>query len=93
MRLRWLPQAADDLESIYEYLLENNPAFADSTVTRLYEGIRSLREMPYRGRPRSLPGVRDLIFFDLPYIVTYRVTSEAIEILYIRHSARKPLPR
>ncbi len=92
MRLRWFPQAADDLEDIYAYLLEHHPNLASPTVDGIYKAIGSLRQMPNRGRPRALPGLRDLVLVDLPYIVTYRVRPDAVEILYIRHSSRGPMP-
>lgn len=39
MRVRWTPAAATDLEEIHEYLAENYPHLASSTITKLYDSI------------------------------------------------------
>jgi len=41
MRIRWTRAAAEDLEHIKDYLTENHPQFAQSTVIELYETIRT----------------------------------------------------
>jgi plasmid stabilization system protein ParE len=43
MRIRWTLAAAADLEHIRDYLQERHPHLAQSTVLKLYEGIRSLK--------------------------------------------------
>ena len=50
MRIRWTAAAAADLEQIKDYLKERYPSFAQPTVLRLYQGVRSLKRTPYRGR-------------------------------------------
>jgi len=88
MHIRWLPEAAQDLEDINLYLREHHPFLAHSTMNELYDGIRSLKQMPYKGRPGSVQATRDLIFTRLPYIATYRIKEQTIEVLYIRHMSR-----
>ena len=88
MRLLWTPIAADDLESIYEYLSERHPTFTQSTVRLLYDTVRSLRKFPERGRLGDAPGTRELILPRLPYIIVYRVTAEIVEVIRILHSAQ-----
>jgi len=36
MRIRWAPAAADDLESISDYLREHHPSLAQSAIRKLY---------------------------------------------------------
>jgi plasmid stabilization system protein ParE len=57
MRVRWTVPAADDLESIKNYLQGHYPHFAEPTVRAIYQHIRWLKATPYRGRPghRSFP--------------------------------------
>jgi toxin ParE1/3/4 len=88
MRLRWTPLAADDLESIYNYVSENHPTFAHSTAQLLYDTVRSLRRSPERGRLGVEPGMRELKLPRLPYIIVYRVTSEIVEVIRIFHTAQ-----
>ena len=49
-RIRWAPAAADDLQAIRDYLREHHSALAQSTIRKLYDLARSLRQFPHRGR-------------------------------------------
>ena len=88
MRLRWAVPAADDLGSIKSYLQQHYPQFAEPTVRTIYEGIRSLKASPYRGRPGHRSGTRELPLTPLPYVVVYAVKPAAVEILHIYHGAQ-----
>ncbi len=88
MKLRWTPEAAENLEYIYSYLCEHYPSFAESTVRALYKAVRSLRDLPERGRPGTLPATREFVLPRLPYIIVYRITEQAVEVLHIYHGAQ-----
>ena len=85
MRLRWTLSAANDLESIHNYLSEYHPAFARPTVRTLYAAIQSLRNLPERGRVGDNPETRGLVLTKLPYILVYRIADDAVEIIRIYH--------
>jgi toxin ParE1/3/4 len=88
MRIRWTAPAADDLESIKNYLHQNYPQFAEPTVRAIYQRIRVLRASPNRGRPGHIHDTRELVLSPLPYVVVYAVTDQAVEILHIHHGAQ-----
>ena len=44
--------------------------------------------MPYRGRLGREGGTRELVIANLPYIVAYRITGDAVEVLHIYHGAQ-----
>lgn len=88
MRLRWTLPAAEDLEQIKLYLDEHHPEFSISTVQKLYEGVRTLRTMPFIGRSGLKEGTRELVFAPLPYVVTYRVVEDTVQVLRIHHGAQ-----
>jgi toxin ParE1/3/4 len=88
IHIRWTRAAAEDLEHIKDYLTEHHPEFAQSTVTELYETIRSLKTSPRRGRTGREEGTRELVLSRIPYIVAYRLEEEAVEILHIYHGAQ-----
>lgn len=48
MRIRWIVPAADDLESIKNYLQQHYSQFAEPTVRTIYQRIRSLKTHPNR---------------------------------------------
>ncbi len=43
MRLRWTVSAVEDLEHIRDYLDSHKPQLTHSTVSSIYEDIRSLK--------------------------------------------------
>jgi toxin ParE1/3/4 len=57
-------------------------------MRKLYETIRSLRQSPYRGRPGSEEGTREVVFPPLPYVAVYRVKGQTLEVLRIYHGAQ-----
>ena len=89
MRLRWALAAANDLESIGDYLAEHLPTFAKSTILEIYQAILTLRSTPYRGRAGREEETRELVLPRLPYIVIYRVKGNDVEILHIFHGAQR----
>jgi len=88
MRIRWTPAAADDLQHIYDYLIEHEPSLARSTVVSIRDAVLSLKKLPNRGRRGVVEGTRELLHRRLPYIVAYRVGQGAIEVLHIWHPAQ-----
>ena len=93
MRVRWTPVAASDLEDIRDYVELRFPAFARSTVKTIYSDIQSLRRFPMRGRVGEIDGTRECLLAPLPYVVVYRVTDAAVEILRIWHTSQDRRPK
>ncbi len=88
MRIRWSPEAADDLARIVERIHRNNPVAASEVAQILFDGIESLTDFPNKGRIGRLNGSRELVFSPLPYIAVYRVQAETIQISRIYHAAQ-----
>ena len=88
MRIRWTPEAANDLEQIARHILRDNPSAARSVVRTVTEGIERLTQFPNLGRSGQVPNTRELVFSSLPYLAIYRVKGEAVEILRIYHGAQ-----
>jgi addiction module RelE/StbE family toxin len=88
MRIRWTVPAADDLESIRNYLQQNYPHLAKPTVRTIYRRVRSLKTSPNRGRIGRRTGTKELALAPLPYVVVYAVKADAVEILHIYHGAQ-----
>ncbi len=88
MRIRWTPEAADDLDRISSRIAEGNPESALKIGRTLYNASALLSSFPNRGRVGRIQGTHELVFTPLPYIAVYRVRKEAIEILHIWHGAQ-----
>jgi plasmid stabilization system protein ParE len=82
-------QAVADLGRAREYIVERNPTAAIAVVERIEVALASLAAYPTLGRKGRVPGTRELVVTETPFIVPYRVTSSRIEILAVIHGARR----
>ena len=91
MKVRWLTGALYDLEEIADHIAQDNPIAAYETTERLLDLVdRQLPDNPYIGRTGEyMVGTRELIDSKTQYIVVYRVRDEVVEILRVRHAARR----
>lgn len=90
MIVLWSPQAVADLASLRAYIAEDNKAAAPRVVLHIIRNIeRLLSEHPDMGRPGRVPGTRELVIPQTPYIVPYRVRDNRIQVLRVYHGARK----
>jgi len=89
MRVRYTSRAFSDLTEIYGYVSVRNPAAAGKIVTTIRTAVEGLTVFPERGRGTDEPNVRVLLAGRFPYRIYYRVGSEEVLIIHIRHAARK----
>lgn len=87
-KVRWTPQAADDLEAIYDFIARDSPHYAQLTVEEIIAAIDRLEQFPLMGRSvpeSSQEYLRELI--KPPYRIVYRV-GEVVKILTIFRASR-----
>lgn len=87
--IRWTVRAVRRLDQVGAYIARDDPSAAARVVARLISGVDLLAEHPAMGRVGRLPGTRELVFADIPYIVAYRVGATTIDILTVMHTAQK----
>jgi len=89
--IRLSKRATADLHRLRLFIAEKNPKAAERAANKIISGIDRLLTFPLLGRPcppDSMPlGFRELIvdFGKDGYIVLYRVESDEITIVAIRH--------
>jgi addiction module RelE/StbE family toxin len=83
------PEAAQDLAEIVDYLLEQNPPAAQVVLDRIRDHVFRLADMPHLGRPGRVPGTRELVVPNTPFVVPYQVVGATLEILRVYHGARR----
>ena len=86
--VRWTPQAAEDLQAIYDFIARDSPHYTQLTVEDILSAIDRLERFPLMGRQvpeRPRNDLRELI--KPPYRIVYRV-SEVIKILTIFRASR-----
>ena len=89
MRLTWSPEARADLREMVLYLADKNPYAARALYERIETIAAELVAAPYIGRPGKIPGTRELVITNTPYILPYQIRSDTIEILRVYHGARR----
>ncbi len=89
MQVKWLRKALPNLDHEASYIALDNPKAAAEFVVHLRTKALMLGEQPDMGRPGRIPGTRELVFTQFPYILPYRVRNDVVEILRVFHTARK----
>ncbi|WP_137935246.1 type II toxin-antitoxin system RelE/ParE family toxin [Mesorhizobium comanense] len=87
--IRWTRRATLRLDMAGQFIEKDNPTAASRVLARIVSAIDNLSEQPNMGRPGRIKGTRELVFADIPYIVAYRVTTSAVEILTVMHAAQR----
>lgn len=88
LKVSWLPTASDDLAEILTYIAARSPNAALSLRHRIESAVLPLAEHPYLYRPGRVPGTRELVAHP-NYVVVYRVTDMAIEVINVLHSRQE----
>ena len=89
MKIRWTKPAIQALESIQDYIVQDNRHAAYEVAQKIHEMVKRLREYPQLGRPGRVRGTLELVIPGLPYIVPYRVKKGEVHILTVFHTSRK----
>jgi toxin ParE1/3/4 len=90
MRVRYLPRAFADLEAIHSYIAKHSPEAAVQVAGAITKSISGLAEFPEIGQAVDEENVRVLRSAHHAYNIFYSVIGEEIQILHIRHPARRP---
>lgn len=91
MKVVYTAAALRDLDEIAEWLAVHYPAVAPTVERRIRAVIEHIGGWPESARRSTKrPGVRVIPIRKYPYRVFYRVADDAVEILHIHHSARRP---
>ncbi len=89
MRLRWLPAAYQDIERLYEFLLQKDPDAAARAIETILDGADELEAMPEMGRPMNDDMGRRELFLPFAagaYILRYKLDGETAVIIRVWHS-------
>jgi addiction module RelE/StbE family toxin len=81
--------AANQLQSIFEYIAANNRTAAYRTVRRIREAILLTARMPYSSRICRVEGTREITVSGTSYLVAYRIVENMIHVLAILHGAQE----
>lgn len=89
MQVVWSPRAVQHLSGLRRYIEKENPKAASKVARRILEVVELLQSMPHAGRPGRVPGTRELVIADTPFIVIYRVVAKTLQVIAVLHAAQK----
>ena len=88
-QIRWLEEAIEDLNQIYNFISQDSVYYAIKTTEEILKKIESLKILPYIGRKIigiNNENIREVIYKS--YRIIYKIDSNTILILRVWHSAR-----
>lgn len=89
MKLVWAESAQRDFDEALTSLSAKSPRGAERIGARILRVIALLERFPELAPPSRHRGLRQLIVSRTPYLVVYRVTTDAVEIRAIIHAMQK----
>ena len=90
MKVIYTDEALRDLDKILEFIELNYPNISAAFEERLRAIERRIGRWPKSAEEVvQRPGVRVIPLIRYPYKLFYRISNDAIEVLYIHHSARR----
>ncbi len=87
--LLWGGTARADLQRIRAYIAEFDPDAAGRIADRIRRSSLRLIDHPMIGRPGRRRGTRELIITGTPWLVAYRITPDAVEVLRVLHGRQR----
>jgi plasmid stabilization system protein ParE len=85
--VRWLRGATLSLRAVHAHVAVENREAARRVVKAVRVSVTRLREFPESGKPGTVPGTRELVVRNLPYVVVYRVVGGDVEVVRVLHTS------
>lgn len=89
MTVVWVPEALADLERVYDFLRDKDPAASARALAAIEEAATKLAELPDIGRPMSDRTHRRELFVPFgagAYVLRYRLHHDQVVIIRLWHS-------
>ncbi len=92
MKVHYRELALSDLDRVFHYLGERNVSGARRVIAAIHAAIDDIALNPLSARVTSDSTVRVKIVRRYGYKIFYSVDAEGVEILHVRHGARRAWP-
>jgi toxin ParE1/3/4 len=87
--IKWTEQATRQLDQARDYItLSNNQEVAAGITMQIVNGVQQLEAFPMSGRAGRVPGTRELVISNTPFIAAYAIDKADIVVLAIYHGAQ-----
>jgi addiction module RelE/StbE family toxin len=88
--IEWTEQATHQLDQAHDYIaLSNCEEVAARITTQIVISVEQLAAFPTSGRTGRIPGTRELVISDTPFIAAYAIEEDRIVILALYHGAQR----
>ena len=90
MKIIWSVNAKNHLLEIISYITKDNISAAQSVKDQINTVVSRLSQSPMLGKPGRVEKTREIVVPRYSnYIIVYEISNQTINILAVRHSARK----
>ncbi len=87
--IKWTEQATQQLGQAHDYItLSNNKEVAARITMQIVNGVQQLAAFPMSGRAGRVPGTRELVISNTPFMAAYAIDKADIVVLAIYHGAQ-----
>ena len=88
--IEWTEQATQQLDQAHDYIaLSNREEIAARTTMQIVTSVQQLATFPMSGRSGRVPGTRELVISNAPFIAAYAIDQDRIVILVVYHGAQQ----
>lgn len=90
MRVKWLRAALRDLDHQTDRIARDDAEMARKVYAEIRKRGAEIALFPEVGHPGRVPGTRELVLANYPYLLPYRVRKDVVEILRVFHTSQRP---
>jgi len=88
--IEWTEQATRQLDQAYDYIaLSNSQDVAPRVAMQIVTCVEQFAAFPMSGRTGRVPGTRELVVSNTPFIAAYTIEKTRIVILAIYHGSQR----
>ena len=87
--INWTEQAIQQLDQAHDYIaLSTSEEVAARITMQIVTSVQQLAAFPMSGRAGRVPGTRELVISNTPFIAAYAIDKADIVVLAIYHGAQ-----
>jgi toxin ParE1/3/4 len=89
----WLPAAIREKDAVLEYIAQHSVVAALTVDDAIERQVNQLAEFPYLGKKGRVEGTFELVISSTPFIVSYRLYRDEVQVLHVFHARRSWPPK
>lgn len=90
MKVTYQNRALFDLDEIFLYIYKRNPGGARNVIDAIHDAVAQIGDFPLSTERTSRRDIHVKVVRKYPYKIFYRLGADRVEVLHVRHAARRP---